>query len=468
MSQHRTHPGVEPGPVDLDEGRAQRSRVKTAAAAVIGSVLEWYDFFLFGASAALVFNRVFFTGESIFVATLASFATFAVGFAARPVGGLVLAHFGDRFGRKPVMLATLLLMGIGTLAIGVLPTYGQIGVWAPILLVLCRIIQGLGVGAELGGAYVWTTEAAKPTRRGFYAALPGGGEFIGVVMASGAMALAASLPEEAFLSWGWRLPYLASVVVVVVGFILRYTTDESSKFQEIAAEGKELSRPLVEVLKNHKRRVLLMIGAGCATAVASYSIQGYLPAYTTQQLGLPANTAVIAITIASAVSVVGVPICGWISDHVGRKPLMIGGGFAIALFAFPFWLLVGTKSLGLIVIAVTVGFGIMLNSLIFGPAGSFYSEQLPTEVRYTGLVLSRETTSVVFSGTAPFVATLLVHLGGDSPWILAIYMAASGVVSALCTLRLDETAPRARRRAALRAGTSDGSVPIDVEYAEVR
>ncbi|WP_051341877.1 MFS transporter [Pseudonocardia spinosispora] len=446
----------------------QKARVRIAAASVVGSVLEWYDFFLFGASAALVFNRVFFTGQSTYVSTLASFATFAVGFAARPVGGLVLAHFGDRIGRKPILMATLLLMGVGTLAIGLLPTYDSIGVWAPILLVFFRILQGLGVGAELGGAYVWTTEAATPTNRGFYAALPGGGEFIGVVLASGAMALVASMPEADFFSYGWRIPYLASVLVVIVGFVLRYTTAESAVFEAAVADGKKRSAPLAEVLRNHKRTVALMIGAGCATAVASYSIQGYLPAYTTQQLGMPANTSVIAISIASAVSVLGVPFCGWLSDHVGRRPLMMAGGCAIAVFTVPFWLLIGTKSLPLIILAVTLGFAVMLNSMIFGPAGSFYSEQLPTEVRFSGLVLSRETTSVVFSGTAPFVATLLVHAGGGTPWLLAGYMALSGIITAVCTFFLRETAPRALRRAALRSGDSDGSVPIDVEYAQVR
>ncbi|MFJ4838839.1 MFS transporter [Streptomyces sp. NPDC088746] len=440
---------------------------RNAAAAVVGSVLEWYDFFLFSTSAALVFNKIFFSGESEYMATLASFATFAVGFAARPIGGLVLAHLGDRWGRKPVLQITLVMMGVGTLAIGMLPTYEQIGVWAPVLLVFCRILQGLGVGAELGGAYVWTTESAKPSRRGFYAALPGGGEFIGVVCASGAMAIVSSMDEEQFLSWGWRLPYLGSVVVVIAGFVLRYLAEESDTFEEAVAEGKKEKLPLVTAVRSHGRTILLMIGAGCATAVASYSIQGYLPAYTTQQLGMPANVAVIAITIAASVSVFGVPFCGWLSDRVGRRPLMIGGGIAIALFAAPFWLLVGTESLPLIAMAVSLGFAIMLNSMIFGPAGSFYSELLPTEVRFTGLVLARETTAVLFSGTAPFIATLLVHAGGGSPWLLAGYMALSGIITAISVWLLPETAPRALRRKAVRSGKSDDSIPVDVEYAEV-
>lgn len=449
------------------EPLGSRHRNRNAIAAVVGSVLEWYDFFLFSTSAALVFNKIFFSGESEFVATLASFATFAVGFAARPIGGLVLAHLGDRWGRKPVLLATLLMMGVGTLAIGLLPTYGQIGVWAPILLVACRILQGLGVGAELGGAYVWTTESAKPTNRGLYAALPGGGEFLGVVCASGAMAVVSSLDEQQFLTWGWRIPYLASALLVVAGFALRYLAEESETFKEAQAEGRTRKAPLAVALRSHGRTIVLMIGAGTATAIASYSIQGYLPSYTTQQLGLPKNMAVIAITIASAVSVFGVPLCGWLSDRVGRRPLMIGGGIAIALFAVPFWLMVGTGSLPVIALAVSLGFAIMLNSMIFGPAGSFYSELLPTEVRYTGLVFAREITAVLFSGTAPFIATLLVHAGGGSPWWLAGYMALSGIITAISVLLLPETAPRALRRKAVRNGDSDDSTSIDVEYAEV-
>ncbi|GLY68804.1 MFS transporter [Amycolatopsis taiwanensis] len=439
----------------------RRSRNRNALAAVVGSVLEWYDFFLFSTSAALVFDKIFFSGESEFAATLASFATFAVGFAARPFGGLILAHFGDRWGRKPVLLATLVLMGFGTLIIGVLPTYAQIGVWAPALLVFCRILQGLGVGAELGGAYVWTTESAKPTNRGFYAALPGAGEFIGVVAASGAMSIVSSLDEDQFLGWGWRLPYLASVIVIIAGLVLRYFSEESDTFKAAVSEGKQQKAPVVTAVRSHGKTIGLMIGAGCATAIASYSIQGYLPSYTTHQLGLPKNVAVIAITVASALSVFGIPIGGWLSDHVGRRPLIIGGGIAIAVFAVPFWLLVGTRSLPLITLAVCVGFGILLNSMIFGPAGSFFSELLPTEVRYTGLVLARETTAVVFSGTAPFVAALLVHANGDRPWLLAGYMALSGIITAVAVRFLPETAPRAVRRKA-----AERKAPADVGIAE--
>lgn len=456
-------------PVDQTAGHdpQRRARRRNAMAAVVGSVLEWYDFFLFSTSAALVFNKIYFSGESEFVATLASFATFAVGFAARPVGGLILAHFGDRWGRKPVLMVTLLMMGFGTLAIGVLPAYEEIGLWAPALLVACRILQGLGVGAELGGAYVWTTESAKPENRGLYASLPGAGEFLGVLCASGSMAVVSSLPQEQFLSWGWRLPYLASVLVVIGGIVLRYTSEESESFKDAVAEGRTENAPLVKAVRHHGRRILLMIGAGCATAVASYSIQGYLPAYTTQQLGLPDNVAVIAITVASAVSVFGVPVCGWLCDRIGRRPLIIAGGLAIAVFAGPFWLLVGTRSTPLIVMAVILGFAVMLNSMIFGPAGSFYSELLPTEVRYTGLVLARETTAVLFSGTAPFIATLLVHAGGGSPWLLAGYMTLSGIVTAVSVLLLPETAPRALRRKERRGGGGDGRTPAGIEYTEV-
>ena len=422
----------------------QRRRV--AAAAVVGSVLEWYDFFLFGSSAALVFNKVFFTGESEFVATLASFATFAVGFAARPIGGLILAHFGDKIGRRPILMTTLVLMGLGTLLIGLLPTYNQIGFWAPVLLVCLRIVQGLGVGAELGGAYVWTTEAAKPTSRGFYAALPGGGEFIGVVLAAGAMSLAASLPEDQFLSYGWRLPYLASVVVAIAGLVLRYVTQESAVFQEAVADGRKRSRPLQEVLRSHKRTVALMIGAGAATAIASYSIQGYLPAYTSQQLKLPANTAVIAITVASAISVVGVPFGGWLSDRVGRRPLMIGGGIAIAVFAVPFWLMVGSRSLPMIVLAVTIGFAIILNTIVFGGRQAALSEQLPTEARVLGSGTgARDHCGGLLGHRATHRHAARPH-GGRKAVEPGRLHGGSRPVTAACTYALAETVPRALRR----------------------
>jgi MHS family shikimate/dehydroshikimate transporter-like MFS transporter len=458
----KTSATVEPDPA------TGSSRRRVAAASIVGSMLEWYDFALFGSAAALVFNHVFFSSQSPFAATLSSFATFAVGFAARPVGGLLLAHFvGDRFGRKPALMATIVLMGLGTVAIGVLPTYGQIGIWAPLLLVACRIVQGFGVGAELGGAYIWTTESAKPTLRGFYAALPGAGEFVGLLCASGAMAIVTSLPEREFLSWGWRIPFLASMIGVIVGLILRYTVEESSKFRQVVDAGRREARPLAEVLKHRKKTVLLMIGSGGATAVASFSIASYLPSYTSQQLSLPANVPVIAIAIASAISIFSTPFAGWLSDHVGRKPLIVCGGFLTAAFAYPFWLLVDSKSYPIICIAVSLGYAVLLNSLVFGPAGSFFSEQMPTQVRYTGLVMGREINSVLFSGTAPLIAVLLVHWDGGQPWILAAYMAISGIATALCTLALRETAPRALRRRAIREGRSDGSIAVDVEYAEV-
>ncbi|WTQ93127.1 MFS transporter [Streptomyces sp. NBC_00147] len=207
---------------------ARTPQRRTAAASVVGSILEWYDFFLFGASAAIVFNKVFFPNVSPFAATLASFATFGLGFAVRPIGGLVLAHLGDRIGRRPVLILTVVLMGAGTLAIGFLPTYHQIGIWAPVLLVLCRMMQGFGVGAELGSAYVMSTEAAKAEKRGFYGSLPGAGEFIGVVIASGAVAAVSTLPEDDFLGWGWRIPFLASALVVIIALVIRNAARPSS------------------------------------------------------------------------------------------------------------------------------------------------------------------------------------------------------------------------------------------------
>ncbi|MFC9530359.1 MFS transporter [Streptomyces sp. NPDC056975] len=317
----------EAGPQAAMSARTRQRR--TAAASVVGSILEWYDFFLFGASAAIVFNKVFFPNVSPFAATLASFATFGLGFAVRPIGGLVLAHLGDRIGRRPVLILTVVLMGAGTLAIGFLPTYHQIGIWAPVLLVLCRMMQGFGVGAELGGAYVMSTEAAKAEKRGFYGSLPGAGEFIGVVIASGAVAAVSTLPEDDFLGWGWRIPFLASALVVIIALVIRNAAPETEQFEATRDSGKREKLPVLAAIKSRPKAIALLIGSGCATAIASYAIQGYLPSYLTNQLGLSSGTSVLGITIASAISILTIPLAGALSDRVGRKPVMIGDAVAI-------------------------------------------------------------------------------------------------------------------------------------------
>ncbi|TCP56372.1 putative MFS family arabinose efflux permease [Tamaricihabitans halophyticus] len=413
---------------------------RTARASVVGSILEWYDFFLFGAASAIVFNKLFFSAASPAAGTLASFATFGVGFAVRPIGGVLLAHLGDRIGRRPVLLLTVLLMGVSTFAIGFLPTYEQIGFWAPTLLVLCRLLQGFGVGAEYGGALVLSAESAKPEKRGFYASLPGSGQFIGVVLASGALGAVASLPEEQFLTWGWRIPFLASIIVVLGALVLRAMMPESEQFENVRESGRRERLPILTTLRTRPKAILLLIGTGCATAVASYSIQGYLPSYLSQQLGLSDNIAVLGTTIAGMVSIVTIPIAGALSDRIGRKPVIIVGGFAIAAFAYPFFLMINTRQTWLIWLAIVIGFALILNS-IFAVTGSFYSEAVPTEVRYSGLVAVREFNGVIFAGTAPFMAALLVQLGNDQPWYLAGYMALSGIITAVCALALPETAP---------------------------
>lgn len=437
MSRTTSPAAISGAPPPLSRRSRQR---RTAAASVVGSVLEWYDFFLFGASAAIVFNKVFFPDVSPLAGTLASFATFGLGFAVRPIGGLLLAHLGDRIGRRPVLILTVVLMGVGTLLIGFLPTYEQIGLWAPALLVFCRMLQGFGVGAELGGAFVMSSEAAQPEKRGFYASLPGAGEFIGVLIASGAVAAVSSMPEAEFLGWGWRIPFLASFFVVVIALLIRRAAPETEQFEATRDAGRRERMPVWTAIRERPRTIFLLIGTGCATAIASYSIQGYLPSYLTQQLHLPASTSVLGITLASGVSILTIPLAGALSDRIGRKPIMIGGGIATALFAYPLFLLLDTRQPWIVYFAITVGFAFILNS-VFAVTGSFYAESLPTEVRYSGLVFVREINGVIFAGTAPFIATLLVEAGDNRPWYLAAYMAASGLATAVCTWLLPETAP---------------------------
>ncbi|MCK6065220.1 MULTISPECIES: MFS transporter [Microbacterium] len=401
-------------PTDL----SRRDSRRTLMASTVGTVLEWYDFNLYGLAAALVFGPLMF-GESGIGGTLAAFASLGVGFLARPIGGFVLGNLGDKIGRKPILMFTFITMGLSSALIGLLPTNAQIGIWAPILLVFLRIVQGFAVGGEFAGATLMTMENAPIRRRGVFGALPSMGTGAGFVLATIVFALVSALPNEAFLAWGWRIPFLASVVLVVFGVIIRSRLPETRAFSDIKEEEKE-STPVLTAFTKHPTAILRTIGLVMGGAVWGYLIQTFSLSYGTAELGMDRTILLWAIGIAAALEMATIPFWGWLSDKVGRKRVIITGVILTALFVFPFFWLFNTREPWLVFLAVVIGLPV-LKDMIFGPQAAFAAEMFSSNVRYSGVSAGRELGGAIFGGTAPFIATMLIALGGGI-WPLAIYI----------------------------------------------
>ncbi len=402
---------------------------KVAAASFIGTAVEWYDFFLYGTAAALVFNRLFFPSFDPLMGTLAAFATFAVGFVARPLGGIIFGHFGDKLGRKSMLSLTLMIMGAATFAIGLLPTYERVGVWAPILLVVLRILQGFGLGGEWGGAVLMAVEHAPANRRGVYGSWPQMGAPAGLLVANAVFSLFSRLPEEQFTSWGWRVPFLFSAVLIGIGVFIRMSVAESPAFRAAHPKpdaGPKL--PVLEALRTYPRQILLAMGARFAENGFFYIVTTFVLTYGTEQLKLERATMLTAVLVATAVHLVVIPAFGALSDVVGRRPVYLGGALGCALLAFPFFWLLDTKSTGLIWLAISLG--IVAHAAMYGPQASFFSELFGTRVRYSGASLGYQLASVFAGGLSPLIATGLLAWSSGQARPVSVYM----VVLALITL----------------------------------
>ena len=424
-----------------------RSLRRVMLASAVGSALEWYDFFLYGTASALVFSELFFPKFDPAVGTLLSFATFGVGFFARPFGGLVFGHLGDKIGRKPVLVFTLLLVGGGTFLIGLLPTYDSIGIWAPILLVMLRLVQGFGAGAEYGGAVILAVEYAPPGKRGLYGSFAPVGVTIGILLAQAVFAIFSSMPKEDFLSWGWRVPFLLSIFVIALGIYIRAKVMETPVFTQAVEKRKVLRAPVKEAIKRHPREFFVVVGARLAENGLGYLFPVFTLSYMTKQLHLPKSMVLTGMVMASFVQIFAVIGFSALSDKIGRRPVYMGAAIFSALFAFPFFMLVNTQSTPLIwfalIMAISIGVGGM-----FGPQAAYFAELFGPRIRYSGFAFARELGSILAGGPAPFIATWLLMQAGGAPWGVATYMVLLSLLTAIAiyfgpeTYRSDISADR--------------------------
>jgi metabolite-proton symporter len=416
----------------------QRELRKVVAASTVGTMIEWYDFFLYISAAALIFNQLFFPSFDPWIGTLVAFGTNALGFVARPVGGIVFGHYGDRIGRKRLLMLSLVLMGAATVLIGCLPTYGEIGIWAPALLILLRLVQGFAVGGEWGGAVLLAAEHGDAARRGFWASWPQAGVPLGLILASGVLAIMSTLlSEEAFLSWGWRVPFLLSAVLVVLGWWIRNSVSESRTFESALAEAEAPPRaPALEVFRERPRALLVGAGLRVGENISYYIITGFSLTYITSAAGLSRAVALQAVLIGSIAHFLAIPIAARISDSVGRRWVYAAGGLGLAAFSFAFFPMLASGSFATIVLAMTIA--LVLHGTMYGPQAAFIAELFPTRIRYSGASIAYQLTSIVAGSLAPIIATALYRAHQDAYWI-AVYVGAACLVSGITALLARET-----------------------------
>jgi MHS family shikimate/dehydroshikimate transporter-like MFS transporter len=425
---------ISPASTGSHDSSARRALVSST----IGSVIEWYDFTIYGTAAALVLNQLFFPNVSPTTGTIAAFGTFAAGFIARPVGGFVAGHYGDRIGRKATLVLTLILMGSATTLIGLLPTHAQIGLWAPVLLVLLRLVQGFAVGGEWGGAALMAVEHAPDRRRGLYGAWPQTGVSAGLLLGTGVFSAMSALPDTQFTAWGWRVPFLLSAVLAVVGLYIRFKISEPESFVKATAESGHARRPLVEVLRTQPKEILIAFGTRFAEGGNYYVFTVFILTYVSQQLDLPRQVALTGVMIGAATNIVTIPLWGALSDRLGRRPVFIAGAVFMAAFAAPFFWLVDSRSPALIALALVVALG-LAHGAVFAPLAAFYTELFPPRVRYSGVSIGYQAGSVLLGGFTPLLATSLILWSDGAAWSVMVLIAAGALIAAATMALAPET-----------------------------
>jgi len=419
-----------------------RKNKKVLIASLTGSSIEWFDYFLYGTAAALVFNKIFFPMVDPVIGLILSYLSFSLTFFIRPIGGVLFAHIGDRIGRKKTLVLTLSLMGGATVTIGLLPTYDMIGMWAPALLILMRIIQGMGIGGEWGGALLLAYEYAPEKRKGFFGSIPQAGVTIGMLMATFIVSLMTLFSEEDFLSWGWRIPFLLSSILVLIGLWIRKDIDETPDFQKVKQSGQVAKAPLRDTLKHHWREVLIAAGLKVVETAPFYIFSTFVVSYATTTLTYQKSQALEAVTLGALVATIMIPLMGLLSDKIGRQRMYAISVFVLGLFIVPWFMLLNTGTTWGIVLATVIAFGVLW-APVTAVLGTLCSEIFSANVRYTGITLGYQLGAALAGGTAPLIATgLLAKYDGD--WVpVAWYLAVTVVISMIaifCASRVKTTA----------------------------
>ena len=418
-----------------------RKNKKVLIASLTGSSIEWFDYFLYGTAAALVFNKIFFPMVDPVIGLILSYLSFSLTFFIRPIGGVLFAHIGDRIGRKKTLVLTLSLMGGATVTIGLLPTYDMIGMWAPALLILMRIIQGMGIGGEWGGALLLAYEYAPEKRKGFFGSIPQAGVTIGMLMATFIVSLMTLFTEDDFLSWGWRIPFLLSSILVLIGLWIRKDIDETPDFQKVKKSGQVAKAPLRDTLKHHWREVLIAAGLKVVETAPFYIFSTFVVSYATTTLTYQKSQALEAVTLGALVATIMIPLMGLLSDKIGRQRMYAVSVFVLGLFIVPWFMLLNTGTTWGIVLATVIAFGVLW-APVTAVLGTLCSEIFSANVRYTGITLGYQLGAALAGGTAPLIATgLLAKYDGD--WVpVAWYLAVTVVISLIaifCASRIKPT-----------------------------
>jgi MFS transporter, MHS family, shikimate and dehydroshikimate transport protein len=413
--------GSEGGVTPATPAEMRRLMRTTMLSAIVGTTVEWYDFYLYATAAAVIFNRLFFPIYSHLIGTLLAYGTFAVGFFARPLGGVFFGRLGDRIGRKRVLVITLLMMGGSTTAMGFLPTYSQVGLWAPILLTMLRFIQGFGSGAEYAGAVLMALEYAPEGKRGLYSSVPYTGVAAGLLLSLVSFSWASRMPAAQFDAWGWRIPFLLSAIVVAIGMLLRATLHETPIFDRLKRQGLVTTSPVRDLFKVARRQIFCAWGARIGDNSLAYIYESFVIVYATQELGIAKPRIMGALMASAAAQFVTVPFFGWVSDKVGRRPVYIGGALLSGLFVFPFFALLRTRST-LAMYGALFAVSAVAKIMMTSAQSPWFAEMFPSQVRYTGFTLAREVTSPISGGIAPIIATGLLAAAGGSPHLVAWYV----------------------------------------------
>lgn len=410
---------------------------RVLVASLVGSSIEWFDYFLYGTVAGLVFNKIFFPAEDPTVGLLLSYASFALAFFIRPLGGIIFSHIGDKIGRKRTLVLTLSLMGGATAAMGLLPTYETIGIMAPILLIALRLIQGIGLGGEWGGALLLAYEYAPENKKGLFGSIPQMGVTIGLLLGTLVMSLMTLMPDDAFMVWGWRIPFILSAILVIFGLWIRKGIDETPEFKKVQEKGEVAKVPLFETMRTHWREVLIAIGGKVVETAPFYIFGTFIVSYATNNLGFDSTSPLNAVTIATIITTLLIPIMGRLSDNVGRRPLYIWGTLLMIAFAFPYFWILNLKTNASLIIATVIGLGIIW-APITAVLGTMFSEIFKSNVRYTGVSLGYQIGAAAAGGTAPLIATALLGAFNNSYVPVAIYIIFTSLISLISVMFVRE------------------------------